>query len=28
VGDEVQIDVEGNSQSLKIEGLSRWVDRA
>jgi len=28
VGEEVQIDVEGNAQSLKIEELSRWVDRA
>jgi len=28
VGDEIQIDIEGNSQSFKIEGLSRWVDQA
>ena len=28
VGDEVVIDVEGNSQSLKIEAISRWVDKS
>jgi transcription elongation GreA/GreB family factor len=28
VGDEVVIDVEGNSQSLKIEEISRWVDKS
>ncbi len=27
VGEEVSIEVEGNSQSLVIEGLSRWVDQ-
>lgn len=27
VGDDVQIDIEGNEQSLVIEGLSRWVDK-
>ncbi len=27
VGDDVQIDIEGNEQSLVIEGLSRWVDQ-
>ncbi len=27
VGEEVQIDIEGNEQSLVIEGLSRWVDQ-
>ncbi|MEL0098277.1 MAG: GreA/GreB family elongation factor, partial [Opitutae bacterium] len=26
-GEEVQIDIEGNQQSLEIEGLIRWVDR-
>jgi transcription elongation GreA/GreB family factor len=26
-GEEVQIDIEGNQQSLVIEGLSRWVDK-
>jgi len=27
VGEKVQIDIEGNEQSLVIEGLSRWVDQ-
>jgi len=27
VGDDVQIDVEGNAQSLLVEGVSRWVDK-
>ena len=26
VGDDIQIDVEGNSQSLIVESVSRWVD--
>jgi len=27
VGEKVQIDIEGNEQSLVIEGVSRWVDQ-
>ena len=27
VGEEVQIDIEGNEQALVIEGLSRWVEQ-
>jgi len=27
VGDQVEIDIQGNEQSLMIEGLSRWVDQ-
>jgi transcription elongation GreA/GreB family factor len=27
VGEQVQIDIEGNEQSLVIEGVSRWVDQ-
>ena len=27
VGDNVQIDIEGNEQALVIQGLSRWVDK-
>jgi len=26
VGDDIQIDVEGNAQSLTVESVSRWVD--
>ena len=27
VGDNVQIDIEGNEQALVIEGISRWVEQ-
>ena len=27
VGDEVQIDIEGNAQALVIEGVCRYVDQ-
>jgi transcription elongation GreA/GreB family factor len=27
VGEKVQIDIEGNEQSLVIEGVSRWLDQ-
>ena len=27
VGDDIQIDVEGNAQSLLVESVSRWVDK-
>jgi transcription elongation GreA/GreB family factor len=26
-GENVEIDIEGNEQSLVIEGVSRWVDQ-